>query len=173
MIDLTKGVAVIYKVPGIHEFGIAHVVEDEGWTAQRGGIVWKILLVADLPKRDPLAVLLMALCPTSIMISGFHGNTDPLMIALLLLSVYLIEGDAPSWIAGVAMGLATNVKVVPVVLLPVVLLYLPNSWARAKFLLGAAITFAINITSLRFRGSFFHIHPCFRLRQPLWPVGAF
>ena len=54
------------------------------------------------------------------MISGFHGNTDPLMIAPLLLSVYLIEADAPSWIAGAAMGLATNVKVVPVVLLPVV-----------------------------------------------------
>ena len=56
----------------------------------------------------------MLLCPTSIMISGFHGNTDPLMIALLLLSVYLIEADAPSWIAGATMGLATNVKVVPV-----------------------------------------------------------
>jgi glycosyl transferase family 87 len=106
-------------------------------------LVWKTLLVADLPKCDPLAVLLMALCPTSIMISGFHGNTDPLMIALLLLSIYLIEGNAPSWVAGVAMGLATNVKVVPVVFLPVILLYLPNSWARAKFLLGAAITFAI------------------------------
>ena len=118
-------------------------------------LVRKILLVADLPKRDPLAVLLMALCPTSIMISGFHGNTDPLMIALLLLSVYLIEADAPSWIAGAAMGLATNVKVVPVVLLPVVLLYLPNSWARAKFLLGAAITVAITSLPYVFEDPFF------------------
>jgi hypothetical protein len=53
------------------------------------------------------------------------------------------------------MGLATNVKVVPVVLLPVILLYLPNSWARAKFVLGAAITFAITSLPYVFEDPFF------------------
>jgi hypothetical protein len=106
-------------------------------------LVWKLLIIADLPKRDPWALFFMALCPTSIMTSGFHGNTDPVMICLVLLSVYLIEKNASPWLAGIAMGFAINVKVVPVILLPAILLYLPNNNKRAYFLLATVTTFVI------------------------------
>jgi hypothetical protein len=106
-------------------------------------LVWKILTIADLPNRDCRAVFLMALCPTSIMTSGFHGNTDALMISLLLLSVYLIESNAPPWLAGIAIGLAINVKVVPVIFLPSIVLYLSNNQKRAVFLAVAVTTFLV------------------------------
>ena len=57
-------------------------------------------------KAIPLAagarVLLLAVAPISIMVSGFHGNTDPLMVFLVLLSVYLLEARRSTWRAGVA-----------------------------------------------------------------------
>ena len=106
-------------------------------------LVWRILTIADLPNRDSRAVFLMALCPTSIMTSGFHGNTDALMISLILLTVYLIESNAPVWVAGIAMGLAINVKATPVICLPSILLYLSNNQRRAVFFAVAATTFLV------------------------------
>ena len=36
-------------------------------------------------------VTLLAVAPPSILISGFHGNTDPVMILFVLLSMYLLD----------------------------------------------------------------------------------
>jgi hypothetical protein len=77
------------------------------------------------------------------MTSGFHGNTDALMISLILLTVYFIETNAPVWVAGIAMGLAINVKATPVICLPSILLYVSNNQRRAVFFAVAATTFLV------------------------------
>jgi len=60
----------------------------------------------------------MALSPVSIMVSGFHGNTDPVMICLVLLSIYLVESGRPAWLCGAIFGMAMWIKIVPVIFLP-------------------------------------------------------
>jgi len=81
----------------------------------------------------------MALCPISILISGFHGNTDPIMVFFILLSVYLLESRALAWAAGLAFGMAINIKIVPLILVPTVFFYLRNWRARCVFFTCAAL----------------------------------
>ncbi len=84
---------------------------------------------------SPVALLLVAASPVSLLISGFHGNTDPIMMALLLLSVYLIYRGAP-WRAGAALGLAAGIKIVPLLFGPALVFSLSGrKWAA--FLAGA------------------------------------
>jgi hypothetical protein len=104
------------------------------------------VLVAELapPSRARHALLaLVAAAPAAIMIAGFHGNTDPVMVFFVLFSAYLLERGRPAWLAGAAMGAALNIKVVPLVFLPAVFLWLPSLRPRLQFFAGAASIVAI------------------------------
>jgi hypothetical protein len=103
-------------------------------------LVWKILAASGLSMR-PLAILLLAISPVSIMISGFHGNSDPIMVFWLLFSIYLIESGRRSWLAGAAFGMALNIKIVPLIFVPVFLLYLPTRRDRIHLTIGAGAIF--------------------------------
>lgn len=81
---------------------------------------------------------LFTACPISILVSGFHGNTDPILMFFVLLSIFLVESRRPAWQAGVALGMAMNVKILPALLVPVVLLGLSRSRRRVEFCAGAA-----------------------------------
>ena len=111
--------------------------------------VLSLVLVARLLKGLPhlkhsgLGLLAMALCPVSIVISGFHGNTDPWMIAFVLLSVYCVETQRSLWMAGAAMGVALSIKVVPVIFIPAILLYLPGVRERSRYVVSAAAVFLL------------------------------
>ena len=52
------------------------------------------------------------------MIAGFHGNADPLMIFFLLAAILSAERGWSPWLTGLCFGLALNVKILPVFLLP-------------------------------------------------------
>lgn len=106
------------------------------------GSVW---LVAAILRRlhgggdIPLSVVAMAVAPASIFISGFHGNTDPVMIFFVVLAVYFLTPGAgspaagPLWLSALAFGMSLNVKVVPLVLLPVFFFYLRGASRRIQF----------------------------------------
>ena len=96
-------------------------------------VVWRI--AAELPalRVKPSTLMLLAACPVSILISGFHGNIDPIMIFFLVASTYLIETKRSLAFAGILMGLALGIKVMPVILMPAVLLYLPGWKPRLRF----------------------------------------
>ena len=53
-----------------------------------------VLVLLQIRENDPRlrlptwTLVLFALSPLSIMVSGYHGNTDPVMVMLLLFSVY-------------------------------------------------------------------------------------
>lgn len=70
--------------------------------------------------------VLLALNPVSILVSGFHGNTDPVMIFFLVLAVYLLKTDRLKW-AAAAFGMAINIKIVPLLMVPAILIYI---WSR-------------------------------------------
>jgi len=112
--------------------------------------ILSLVLVAKLLKALPrlkdtrLGLLALALCPVSIVISGFHGNTDPVMIGLVLLSVYWLETRRSLWMAGAAMGMALSIKIVPVIFIPAVLFCLPGMRQRARYLAAVATVFALS-----------------------------
>lgn len=80
---------------------------------------------------------LFVACPISIFVSGFHGNTDPILMFFVLLAILLVEWRRPAWLAGVALGMAMNVKILPALLVPAVLLGLPGTRRRVEFCAGA------------------------------------
>jgi hypothetical protein len=85
----------------------------------------------------PIRYVLYLLAPVTIIISGYHGNTDTVMIFFVLLAAFLIEKPV---FAGLAFGLAISIKVVPIIFIAAFIFYLPSR-DRLKFL-GAAAAIA-------------------------------
>jgi len=73
--------------------------------------------------RPPLwAVALLAASPVSFMISGYHGNYDPLIpLGLVLTVVACLQRRA--LLAGVLLGVACQVKIIPLIMSPVLFFY--------------------------------------------------
>jgi hypothetical protein len=91
-------------------------------------------------QKDPQAhtvLALFAFSPIAILVSGFHGNTDPIMAFFMLLSVCLIESRRPAWLAGGALGMAMSIKILPVLTVPAAMLALPTTRRRVEFGAGA------------------------------------
>jgi len=90
------------------------------------------------PTLSQYALMLLALNPVSILISGFHGNTDPVMIAFLLAAIFFATKNQALF-AGLAFGMAINVKVIPLLFAPCLLVYIMPNKSRAKFCVGAIV----------------------------------
>ena len=86
------------------------------------------------------AASLTVLSPILIIVSGFHGNTDPVFVMLAILSAYLIAIQGQAVLGGMAFGLALSVKLVPVVVVPtlVVLLLRAGRRTAGRYLIGVA-----------------------------------
>ena len=80
-------------------------------------------------------MVLVAIAPAWMFISGFHANTDPLMLFFLVLTVYLIEVRHWHTWGAVSFALATGIKIVPLFLLPALLWYFPTWRDRLRTLL--------------------------------------
>jgi len=89
----------------------------------------------------PLLLIAFALSPVSIIISGFHGNTDPVMIFFVLLSAYLLETRGGVRLAAIAFGLALNIKVAPLIFAPALCFYLPGTRKRIEYFGLATLVF--------------------------------
>jgi hypothetical protein len=88
------------------------------------------------------ALLVVAAAPAGIMISGFHGNTDPIMIAFSVAAACLLEMSGPAWLAGLAFGLSCSIKVWPLVLFPTLFLGACTFRRRLEFVAGTAVAAA-------------------------------
>ncbi|MFB3920865.1 MAG: hypothetical protein ACE145_04040 [Terriglobia bacterium] len=104
-----------------------------------------LLLLAGILRQSGVGRVLsrlcvFAICPAAILISGFHGNTDPIMMMFVLASIYLIECRRAPWAAGVPLGMALNIKLAAVLFMPAI--FLGISGFRKKLELGtiAAVT---------------------------------
>jgi Gpi18-like mannosyltransferase len=107
------------------------------------------LVLELLRNRRPLrqafaASAWVAASPTLIVISGYHGNTDPVFVMFCLLSLYLLVERRAALLAGLVFAVAMSIKIVPVVLLPTLALFaLLQGWRFvSRFALGLAAVFA-------------------------------
>ncbi len=84
------------------------------------------------------AIGVFVLSPVAFMVSGFHGNVDSVLALLLLVAAWLALENKPA-LCGLALGLACNVKVAPLLLAPVFLAWWRERRAWRPFLLSAAV----------------------------------
>ncbi len=75
------------------------------------------------------SALVFAASPVALIVAGFHGNTDPVIVCLVLVAVWALVQREASGFAGLAIGLALSVKLVPIVALPVLLVL---AWRRGR-----------------------------------------
>lgn len=104
-------------------------------------ILYRLLRISE--RFNPVAFLLYLLAPATLIISGYHGNTDTLMIFFLLLAIYAMQTGRPAWICGIAFGMALNIKLVPIAAAPAFLFFLPGWRRRVEFVVAACLTFFV------------------------------
>ena len=108
-------------------------------------LVFELVRLVRSPRDAAVAAVLVVWSPVLFVISGFHGNTDPVFVMFALLSVYLLVVRGWALAAGVAFGIAVSIKLVPVVLVPLLVVVLVRlGWRRfGAFVGGGAIVFGL------------------------------
>ena len=103
-----------------------------------------VLVLLQVRENDPRlrlpiwALVIFALSPVSLMVSGYHGNTDPVMVMLLLLSVYFSTRGQPV-LCGLFFALSVQIKIVPLLFFPILFFY----WMQRRVLLCFIVPFAV------------------------------
>ena len=87
------------------------------------------------------ALALFALSPVSLMVSGFHGNTDPVMVLPLVCAVWMSLRSRPI-LAGLFFALSCQIKIVPLLLLPAFVFFWLSQGKIREFLIPVAFTTA-------------------------------
>jgi hypothetical protein len=106
-------------------------------------VVTAWLIFTILSRRRPLseataAGVLVGCSPVLVIISGFHGNTDPVFVMFCMLSAWLLaDRGRPGW-SGVCFAAALSVKIVPIVILPALLITAVRRRGFGSFVLGSA-----------------------------------
>jgi hypothetical protein len=136
---------------------IVHLLQLMGWLADRNWlpfqfwmrlpailadfgsflVVYRIFAMRQGGPADRFSLVWLAAAPISLFVSGFHGNTDPVMVFFLLVAVMWIDTPRGIGLAGAAFGMALNIKVVALAFAPAAFFYLP-SWSRRMKFFGAA-----------------------------------
>ncbi len=111
-------------------------------------LVFEILRRRRSLREARLAGVLVALSPILFIISGFHGNTDPIFVMFTLLALYLLADRDRPLAGGLSMGLAIGIKIVPVVAIPALLVLALTRGSRTLVRFAAGFSAAFLITWL-------------------------
>ncbi|MFL5345859.1 MAG: hypothetical protein ACJ8AT_13795 [Hyalangium sp.] len=87
---------------------------------------------------SPRAAAAYALVPVSILVSGFHGSTDCLYAAFIFLAAVAFDRER-YFLSGLLWSAALNVKVLPIVLVPIVLLAPRDRRSFLRLVAGGAL----------------------------------
>lgn len=80
------------------------------------------------------ALILFALSPVSLMVSGFHGNTDPVMVMFLVVATYMCLRERPL-LCGIFFALSCQIKIIPLLLLPILFFFWLSRRAALQFII--------------------------------------
>ncbi len=118
-----RGIYQFDHVPWVHAHGIAFpfLLRLPGIVADF--VVVLVLLAAARSLRLPIwALLLLALSPVSLMVSGYHGNTDSIMVMFLVLAAYMCLRERPI-LCALFLALSCQIKIIPILLSPIFFFY--------------------------------------------------
>lgn len=119
--------SLVFKLPMIAADGVSALLIAWVWRRRQGA------------RSGARGFALFALSPIAILISAHHGNTDSLCAMWVLLSAVLTEACGLSWAAGLALGAAINVKLIPVFCIPPLLCAQPRA-LRAWLMFGFGLS---------------------------------
>jgi hypothetical protein len=88
------------------------------------------------------ALVAFALSPVSLMVSGFHGNTDPIMVMFLVLAALMCLRNRPL-LCGICFALSCQIKVIPALFLPIFFFFWFQRRAALSFVSAFALTSAV------------------------------
>jgi hypothetical protein len=105
-----------------------------------------VVVLLQLRKIDILiptwALALFALSPVSLMVSGFHGNTDPVMVLFLVGAIWMCFRNQAA-LAGLFFALSCQIKIVPLLLLPAFVFFWFSQDRIRAFLITSGVTTAL------------------------------
>lgn len=103
-------------------------------------LVFELVRLTRSVNQAGISAVLVAFSPMLIIVSGFHGNTDPVFVMFSLLTAYLLVARGWFGAGGAAFALALSVKLVPVVIAPTILVLLIRAgWKKVGyFAIGVA-----------------------------------
>ena len=144
LIGLYRGSTIFNHTPLISAYTVAMYriagdnIENFAFLFRLGGIVADTAVVFGLlrmvrmgAKIPTWALAIFAASPVSMMVSGFHGNVDP-MLAAALFFTGLALNEKRWFLAGVALAIACNIKVSALIIAPAF-----GAWALAQSRAGA------------------------------------
>ena len=85
------------------------------------------------------ALVLFALSPVSLMVTGFHGNTDPVMVMFLVLAAAAALRSRPV-LAGIMLALSCQIKIIPLLFVPIFLFFFLARKKTAPFVVPLVVT---------------------------------
>ena len=80
-----------------------------------------------------------AASPVAFMVSGYHGNVDSVMALGVLLAAIACAVDRPA-LCGLCLGLACNIKIIPLVLAPAFFFFCWQRRQALRFMIPAVLT---------------------------------
>ena len=102
-------------------------------------ILLRIRIKTGLPPM--WALVLFALSPVAFMVSGFHGNVDPIMVCVLLIATYFCVEEHVV-LSAMFLALACGIKIIPLFLTPVFFFFWVHRGRKPGLQFGA--TFALS-----------------------------
>lgn len=113
---------IIFKLPSIAADALS------GWLVARS---WGV------KGRTYAAGAFAVFCwnPVSILITGYHGNTDSICAALTLLAAVLVDSELAG-LGGLVLGASINIKLIPILLIPILLSCLRTKRQLLRFSLA-------------------------------------
>jgi hypothetical protein len=137
-------------------------------------IVWKIWQARLGPHRAGAIAAAAAWSVIAILISGYHCNTDPIYAMLCLAAVYLMDDRKSFFWGGLMLAAAINVKIVPVLLIPCLLLSCGTLQDARRFVLGLSVGVIPFMPVLCFAApSFFHNALAYNSNVNRWGINFF
>jgi hypothetical protein len=145
-----------YEAPRLYPYPPLWIWFEAGalWLERHGAsfpVVVKVPVVAAdvgitalLAGVSPAAAWIYALHPVSVLVTGFHGQFDALMLLFLLLSLRAHEAGHQDRSA-FALAAAIGTKSFPILLLPFFWLALPHLRARVRFVTLAVLPVALSL----------------------------
>ena len=127
-------------------------------------ILWRLHQKTGNPPVWSLA--LFALSPVAFMVSGFHGNVDPIMVCLLLVATYFCV-EENLLLSAMFLALACAIKIIPLFLVPAFFFFWFNRGAKSGLKFAAVFSLScLAVWSEALIGSPFYFFPkCSWLQQ--------
>lgn len=130
-----------------HPPAVLHFIRATSWLSRSSGLRFEFvfrtltsfahigcaLLLLALAGRKAAVLLLVS--PAGILVTGFHGNTDAVVVLLLLTAVWAQRRPGGTAYCGIPLALSISIKIWPVILGPLFFLYADTTRERIKFAL--------------------------------------